>query len=83
MISIDETKCNGCKMCVWVCPHDVLEMNGESALAAHPENCIECGACMLNCKPEAVSVVKGTGCIFYIIKEDILGIKDKEAACCG
>lgn len=70
-------------MCAWACPHGVIEMNGKKAAIAHKERCIECGACQLNCSTGAVSVKKGTGCLMIIIKEDILGIKSKEAACCG
>ena len=83
MVSIDTQRCSGCGICVLVCPHAVLRMNASSARVAAADRCIECGACMLNCKAQAVTVTKGTGCLLVIIKEDILGIKDKEAACCG
>lgn len=83
MVTILDEKCNGCGICAWVCPHGIIEMNGKLAHVAREEDCIECGACRLNCTPEAVHVTKGTGCLLVIIKEDILGIKEKKAACCG
>ncbi len=81
MIKIDPEKCNGCRFCTWVCPHGVLSMNSRVAVIAHNDRCIECGACELNCGPKAITVTKGTGCLYIIIKEDILGMKGKECGC--
>lgn len=81
MIAIEDNKCTGCHVCTWVCPHGVLAMNASSAFVAYEERCIECGACELNCKPGAVQVTKGTGCMVAIIKEDILGLKGKGCGC--
>lgn len=82
MITIEKEKCNGCRVCTWVCPHGVLAMNSRLVMVAHNERCIECGACELNCAPEAIKVTKGTGCLLVIIKEDILGLKPKGSGCC-
>jgi NAD-dependent dihydropyrimidine dehydrogenase PreA subunit len=82
MIFIDKDKCTACKICAYVCPHQVIEMNNGTAVLAYQERCIECGACQLNCSFEAISVTKGTACLRAIIKEDILKIKDKGCGCC-
>lgn len=81
MIKIEQQKCNGCGVCTWVCPHGVLSMNSRLAVVAHSERCIECGACELNCTTRAIKVTKGTGCLLIIIKEDILGLKEKSCGC--
>jgi NAD-dependent dihydropyrimidine dehydrogenase PreA subunit len=81
MITIEKEKCNGCHVCNWVCPHGVLSMNSKIAAIAHNERCIECGACELNCASGAIKVTKGTGCLYVIIKEDILGVKGKACGC--
>ncbi|MFQ5637510.1 MAG: 4Fe-4S binding protein [bacterium] len=81
MIFIEKEKCNGCRACTWVCPHGVLAMNSRTAVVAHDGRCIECGACELNCSQCAIRVTKGTGCLLVIIKEDILGLHEKECGC--
>ena len=82
MINICQEKCNGCAVCVTVCPHHVFEITDKKSNLAHLERCIECGACQLNCNNNAIHLEKGTGCLFIIIKEDIL--KFKQGACsCG
>lgn len=82
MININTETCDGCAICMHVCPHGVLEISERKAFASSEDDCIECGACQLNCEPGALTVIKGTGCLLVVIKEDILGMK-KEAACCG
>ncbi len=81
MISIDNDKCTNCALCSHVCPHGVIEMTGETAELAHIDKCISCGACGLNCPAGAVTVVKKTGCVILIIKEDILKIKRDNKIC--
>jgi Fe-S-cluster-containing hydrogenase component 2 len=61
----------------------VLELSGKKARMTDYESCMECGACQLNCEYGAVDVTKGTGCLFAIIKEDILKITPKGTGCCG
>ena len=80
-VSVDIEKCTGCFTCSWVCPHGVLGVAEKKAKVLHGADCIECGACSLNCPTEAVVVRKGTGCLLIIIKEDILGMKDKKSCC--
>ncbi len=84
MISIDKTKCVGCKICANVCPQNVISIIEGKAVIKFYKNCMECGACSLNCKYDAIILTKGTGCLGAIIKEDILKIVPKNSGCgCG
>lgn len=83
MIEFSREKCVGCGVCPEVCPHGVIAMSAGQAVPVNIEKCIECGACQLNCDFDAIKVTKGTGCLFAIIKEDILKIKDKGCGCGG
>lgn len=74
MIAVKTDACSGCGDCADVCPHRVLEMQNKKAVIVNEEACIECGACQVNCHDDAMLVTKGTGCLFVIVKQDILGI---------
>ncbi|MCA9027005.1 MAG: ferredoxin family protein [Planctomycetaceae bacterium] len=47
--------CFGCKYtdCVVVCPTEAFH-EGEQMLFIHPEECIDCGACVPECPVEAI-----------------------------
>lgn len=81
MIELNQEACSGCGICVKSCPHRVFELHDKKALLAFEERCIECGACQLNCQNDAVEVTKGTGCLFAIIREDILKMNSTTCAC--
>lgn len=83
MIDLNKDACTGCRMCVKVCPHGVLEMHENKATIAHEQKCIECGACQLNCRYQAIEVTKGTGCLSLIIRQDILKLPPEKCSCCG
>jgi len=60
---VDTTRCKACDICVAVCPSGVLSMKQEptSTLGAmisieHPESCIGCNDCELNCPDFAIFV---------------------------
>ncbi len=80
MIALDQETCIGCGICEKICPHRVIELRDKKALLAFEERCIECGACQLNCADDAIEVTKGTGCLFVIIKEDILKMDSRKSA---
>lgn len=67
-LTLDESKCTGCRMCERVCPHQVLAV-GEDRVAhvADLDACMECGACVTNCEACALSVDAGVGCAAAII----------------
>ncbi len=83
MITLLPEACNGCGICVKVCPHRVLAMAGRKAVLDAEGRCIECAACQLNCREDAIVVTKGTGCLVAIIREDILKRRSPAASGCG
>ena len=75
----DPGLCNGCAMCVAVCPQAVFEMDGRLAKLTNAQACMECGACQLNCVPGAIAVESGVGCAAAMIRAALTG--QKEATC--
>ena len=72
------SNCTGCKRCVEVCPRGVFGMVGRKARIFDKNDCMECGACALNCPAKAIAVSAGVGCATAII----LGwLKKKEPSC--
>jgi ferredoxin len=78
-LKIDEARCTGCGMCLDVCPHEVLKMNGKRVQIVDRDACMECGACSRNCPAGAVFVEAGVGCAAAVIN-GMLGRKN--SACC-
>jgi ferredoxin len=66
-LRLEVARCNGCGLCVAVCPHAVFAIADGRAALADRDACIECGACTLNCVPGAISVGPGVGCAQAII----------------
>jgi len=58
---IDPELCNGCGICVNICPMDVLRMDEEAkkAVIQYPEDCMLCEFCVLDCPENAISVSPG------------------------
>ena len=80
-LHFDESLCNGCGLCVTVCPRAVFAMADRRAMLADRGACIDCGACALNCETGAISVEPGVGCAQAIIKGWLTG---SEPSCdCG
>jgi NAD-dependent dihydropyrimidine dehydrogenase PreA subunit len=77
----DPALCNGCGMCVNVCPHAVFEMDGRKAVLARSSACMECGACQKNCIMNAISVESGVGCASAMIQAALKGKKEVECSC--
>ena len=73
--------CNGCGRCVEVCPHAVFEMNSRKAILVHPQGCMECGACQLNCITSAIAVESGVGCANAMIRAALSGQKEATCGC--
>ena len=80
-LQLDESKCTGCGMCLDVCPHSVLKINGKNIQIAERDACMECGACSRNCPAGAISVQTGVGCAAAVIN-GLLGRNGGEC-CCG
>lgn len=78
-LQLDEDKCNGCKICVEVCPHAVFVVVSKKATIVDRDACMECGACAQNCEPGAITVDPGVGCASAIIFSALTGRKQ---SCC-
>lgn len=72
-LKLDRNKCNGCKMCLTVCPHEVYELYEKKARIRNRDACMECGACAMNCPEQAIEVDSGVGCALGIIMGAIKG----------
>jgi NAD-dependent dihydropyrimidine dehydrogenase PreA subunit len=50
--------CNGCGICVRICPTDVFRMVPETnkAVVRYPEDCMLCGFCELDCPEGALTI---------------------------
>ncbi len=78
-IELDRAKCNGCQMCMTVCPHPVFASSNRAVEIVEPDRCIECGACVMNCPEGALSVNPGVGCASAILKG---WITRSRSSCC-
>ncbi|HEY3352052.1 MAG TPA: mercury methylation ferredoxin HgcB [Polyangia bacterium] len=81
-LELDGTRCNGCRLCVTVCPHAVFALEEKRAAIVDRDACMECGACARNCEPQAITVRSGVGCANLMIKQ-ALGRPDAECGCGG
>lgn len=66
-LKLDTSLCNGCGMCIIVCPHAVFEIIHGKAKITDIDDCMECGACTMNCKTGALTVRSGVGCAAGIL----------------
>lgn len=61
-IELDETRCNGCGLCVDFCPvevFDLVSVNGRVIpVASRAENCWACETCVGQCPNEALRIVQ-------------------------
>jgi len=81
-LEYDPSLCNGCGVCADVCPHAAFEMRGRLAHLINGQDCMECGACQVNCPTHAIHVESGVGCASAMIRAALKG--EKEAVCsCG
>ena len=59
VMSVDETKCTGCKACLSRCVQGALYFDDTAQLArVLPENCIGCGFCQDYCPHDAMGLVE-------------------------
>ncbi len=55
-VVIDDELCNGCELCISVCPDRTVTMEGDKAEVSG-EKCMECGHCQAVCPMGAITVV--------------------------
>jgi len=64
----DEDKCDGCGVCVRICPCGALSFNKteDTAPRLNPEYCRGCGWCVGHCRPNAIRCIHtGTGQVVW------------------
>ncbi len=64
---LDEQTCIGCGNCHSVCPHRIFKIVNQKAVIIDLDACMECGACEINCSPQALRVKQGVGCAAAVI----------------
>ena len=79
-LKLDSERCTGCGVCITVCPHAVFYLEGKKVKIGDINDCMECGACALNCRYGALSVKSGVGCATGIIN-GILNNTDPTCDC--
>ena len=55
-VIVVEEKCNGCSLCVKLCPGEVFELVNGKARVVREENCVLCYGCVVLCDPKAIIV---------------------------
>jgi NAD-dependent dihydropyrimidine dehydrogenase PreA subunit len=78
-LKLNQEACTGCGMCKVVCPHAVFELENGKARIDKLNQCMECGACAVNCKFGAIAVRSGVGCAAGILS----GILNNAEPSCG
>jgi len=73
--------CNGCGMCINVCPHTVFAMNSHKIVPVSADDCMECGACQGNCPTGAIRVDSGVGCAAAMFQAALTGKKEVSCGC--
>ena len=62
-VEINNDICNGCKLCVEVCPANSLRMTNKTSVEMIGENptCIACSDCVPICLPKAIKITRFQG----------------------
>jgi ferredoxin len=58
IIKIDESKCNGCGLCITACHEGAIELVGGKARLISDEYCDGLGNCLPNCPTEAIEIIE-------------------------
>ena len=81
-LELDSEKCNGCGMCLLVCPHEVLASENGKVGIYDKDACMECGACQRTCAPGAITGRAGVGRAAAVINA-ALGKRSPSCSCGG
>jgi NAD-dependent dihydropyrimidine dehydrogenase PreA subunit len=90
-LELNADKCNGCGICMEVCPHAVFEIENRKSRILDRDACMECGACARNCAAGAITVKAGVGCAAAVINGKLKGTEPTcgcgddggKNSCCG
>lgn len=82
-LKLDPEQCNGCRMCLEVCPHAVFAMSGKKVKIIDRNACMECGACAVNCPTEAITVEAGVGCAAAVLTQYLSHKYSDKKSLCG
>jgi NAD-dependent dihydropyrimidine dehydrogenase PreA subunit len=56
-VIINQAACVGCKVCMEICPPDVLGMDAnQKAYVVHPQDCQFCFLCVFDCPVDAITI---------------------------
>jgi len=55
-VSVIEDKCNGCGLCIELCPGEVFVLVNNKARVVSENNCTLCYGCTVFCEPKAIIV---------------------------
>lgn len=55
-VEIDRDKCDGCGVCVEMCPNDALRLDEDEKAYVKYDECWYCGCCELECPRKAVKL---------------------------
>ena len=86
-LKLSAERCNGCAICILVCPHAVFALENKKARIVDRDACMECGACANNCPEEALTVRAGVGCAAAVLTGALRGTEptcgcSKDSSCC-
>jgi len=87
-LKLETDRCNGCKICMVVCPHNVFGFSEKKVFIRDLDACMECGACTRNCPEQAIYVKSGVGCATAVINSKLkrkseCSCNSEETVCCG
>jgi NAD-dependent dihydropyrimidine dehydrogenase PreA subunit len=55
-IDVDRKKCNGCNICVEICPLDCLRLDEDNKAYMKYDECWYCGSCEIECPEKAIKM---------------------------
>lgn len=56
-VSLDNSSCTGCEVCITRCQTDALLMNGSGVAELDPDRCIGCGLCVTTCPAKSFTLL--------------------------
>jgi ferredoxin len=84
---LDESRCNGCDVCIKLCPTDALQLSqgkdeeDEDDLPGYrlnPADCTGCGICATVCESEAITIHR-----WSLTKVNTIELSEKRCTACG